>query len=115
MAGMQSELSAERRAGSLAKGRSLYGKCRGGSGRGTCAESFARYQLRLGNVEVVRDLLEFLNGQLATLRAHDPEELLPMTESLAGEIRQHLEKNEVRSSHPLQNPRDSLDRGPRRV
>jgi hypothetical protein len=91
MSRAQPELSAERRALLARKGRILYGKSCGTGGRGTCAESFARYQLRLGNVEVVRDLLRFLNSRLAALREHDPGGLLPMTESLAAEIRQHLE------------------------
>ncbi len=87
----QPELSAERRALLARKGQILYGKSCGTNGRGTCAESFAVYQLRLGNVAVVRDLLQFLNSRLDALREHDPEGLLPMTESLAAEIRQHLE------------------------
>jgi hypothetical protein len=87
----QSELSEERRALLARKGRILYGKSCGTGGRGTCAGSFAQYQLRLGHVAVVRDLLEFLNGRLDALRADDPDGLLPKTESLAAEIRQHLD------------------------
>jgi hypothetical protein len=91
MSRVQSELSAERRALLARKGQILYGKSCGANGRGTCAESFALYQLRLGHVAVVRDLLEFLNGRLDALRVDDPDGLLPMTESLADEIRRHLE------------------------
>ncbi len=87
----ESELSPERRARLARKGQILYGKSCGPGGRGTCAESFARYQLRLGNIGVVRDLLQFLDRRLVALRADDPEGQLPMTESLATRIRQHLE------------------------
>ena len=73
------------------KGRILYGKSCGTGGRGACVESFARHQLRLGNVEVVRDLLRFLDSRLDMLRMEDSDALLPMTESLAGRIRRHLE------------------------
>jgi hypothetical protein len=91
MSRAQPELSADRRALLARKGQILYGKSCGTRGRGVCAESFARYQLGLGHVAVVRDLLQFLNSQLDALRANDPEGLLPMTESLTAEIRQLLE------------------------
>jgi hypothetical protein len=86
-----SELSPKRRAALARKGQILYGKSCGTGGRGICAESFALHQLRLGNVEVVQDLLQFLDRRLDALRVYDPEGMLPMTESLAARIRQHRE------------------------
>jgi hypothetical protein len=91
MNGAQPELPAEHRALLARKGRILYVKSCGTGGRGACAASFARYQLRLGNVVVVHDLLQFLDSQVDALRADDPEGLLPMTEALAAKIRRHLE------------------------
>ncbi|MFI5461318.1 MAG: hypothetical protein ACHRXM_38440 [Isosphaerales bacterium] len=91
MSPAQSELSLERRALLARKGRILYGKSCGTPGRGSCAESFALHQLRLGNLDVVRDLLQFLEGQLGSLRAHDPDDLMPMTEALVTRIRGQLE------------------------
>jgi len=88
---VQSERSPERRELLARKGRILYGKFCGTGGRGICAESFALYQLRLGNVEVVHDLLKFLDNQLDALRVNDPEGLLPMTEALTARIRQQLD------------------------
>jgi hypothetical protein len=88
---MHSDLSPEERARLARKGEILYSKTCGTSGRGTCAESFALHQLRLGRVEVARDLLRFLDGRIAALRSDDPDGLLPMTEVLAARIRQHLE------------------------
>ena len=88
---MQSSLSPERRTLLARKGQILYAKQCGMRGRGTCAESFALYQLRLGNIEVVHDLLGFLESQLNLLRMHDPEGLTSLTEGLAARIRQHLE------------------------
>ena len=59
------ELSPEERARLARKGEILYGKSCGADGRGTCAESFAVHQLRLGHVEVARDLLRFLDARIA--------------------------------------------------
>jgi hypothetical protein len=87
---MDSHLSPEERARLARKGEILYGKSCGTSGRGTCAESFAVHQLRLGHVEVARDLLRFLDGRIAALRREDPDGLLPMTEALAARISQYL-------------------------
>ena len=87
----QMELTPERRALLARKGRILYGKYCGTGGRGICAESFALHQLRQGDVEVVDDLLRFLDAQLVALREHDPEELASMTEGLAERVRRHLE------------------------
>ena len=86
---MQSELSPERRALLARKGQILYGKSCGTQGRGTCAESFATYQLRAGNPEVVVDLLAFLDSRITELRDHDPDGRLAMTETLAARIRCH--------------------------
>jgi hypothetical protein len=98
MDGESPELSAERRAQLVRKGRILYGKSCGAGGAGHCAESFARHQLRQGHIEVVRDLLAFLDGRLAALRGEDPDGLLPMTESLAARIRRQLEDGESSAS-----------------
>ena len=73
------------------KGEILYGKSCGMSGRGTCAESFAVHQLRLGHVEVARDLLGFLDDRMAALQREDPDGLLPTTEAMADRIRRHLQ------------------------
>lgn len=89
-----SELSPEERARLARKGEILYGKScgpGGSGGSGTCAESFAVHQLRLGRVEVARDLLRFLDGRIAALRSDDPEGMLPTTEALSARIRRHLE------------------------
>jgi hypothetical protein len=87
----QSELSPERRALLARKSQILYEKQCGAGGETTCAESFAVHQVRLGNVVVVHDLLDFLNERIDTLRWHDPEGLLAMTEALAARISRHLE------------------------
>ena len=87
---VQTELTTERRSLLARKGQILYGKYCGTRGRGICAENFALHQLRFGHVEVVRDLLQFLDARLAALRDHDPDGLLSMTEMLAGRVRQHL-------------------------
>ena len=83
-------LSPEHRARLARKGEILYAKSCGAGGQGTCAESFALHQLRIGNVEVVRDLLRFLDAQLAALRVRDHDGLLAMTEGLAARIRRNL-------------------------
>jgi len=93
MSPAQSELSPERRALLAKKGQILYGKSCGASGRGSCALSFALHQLRLGNLDVVHDLLYFLEGELGMLKVHDPDDLRPMTESLVTRIRAHLEND----------------------
>jgi hypothetical protein len=46
--------------------------------------------LGLGRVEVVRDLLRFLDDRIAALRRRDPNGLLPTTEALATRIRRRL-------------------------
>jgi hypothetical protein len=87
---MPSELTTEDRARLARKGEILYGKSCGTSGGGTCAESFVAHQLRLGRVEVARDLLRFLDDRIVALRRDDPEGLLPATEALAARIRLQL-------------------------
>jgi hypothetical protein len=84
------ELSPEERARLARKGETLYAKSCGAGGRGTCAESFIAHHLRLGHVEVARDLLAFLKGRIAALRRDDPDGLLPTTEALAARIRRLL-------------------------
>jgi hypothetical protein len=85
-----SELTPERRRLLARKGRILYGKACSPSGRGSCAESFVLRQLELGHLEVVRDLLQFLESQLDVLRTNDPDGLLSVTETLARRIRRRL-------------------------
>jgi hypothetical protein len=86
-----SELSPEERARLARKGETLYEKNCGTGGRGACEESFAVHHLRAGGLEVVHDLLRFLDGRLDALRMDDPDGLLPATEALASRIRRHLE------------------------
>jgi hypothetical protein len=82
---------AERRARLAWKGEILYAKSCGTRGRGGCVEGFVLHQLRVGNVEVVRDFLRFLEGRLVLLERDDPEGLKEMTENLIRRIRGHLE------------------------
>jgi hypothetical protein len=88
----ESRLSPERRAQLARKGRILYQKSCGAGGAGHCAESFARHQLRQGHIEVVSDLIRFLDDRLAALRTADPQGLFTTTESLAARLRRHLEE-----------------------
>lgn len=85
------KLSPEHRARLARKGEILYAKSCGAGEQGTCAEFFALHQTRLGNDEVVHDLLRFLDAQLDALRSCDHDGLLAMTESLAARIRRNLE------------------------
>jgi hypothetical protein len=88
MTPVDSHLCPEDRARLARKGEILYAKsC--GVGQGTCAESFAIHQLRLGNVEVVHDLLRFLVSQLDT-SSPDVSRLV-RTATLIARIRRHLE------------------------
>ena len=81
----------ERRARLARKGEILYAKSCKVGGCGGCAEGFAIHQIRLGNEEVVRDFLRFLQDRLADLERDGPEGLRAMTEGLAGRIRERLE------------------------
>ena len=87
---VDTKLSPEDRARLALKGEILYAKSCGAGGQGPCTESFARHQARLGNVEVVHDLLRFLDAQLVALRLRDHDGLLAMTEALAARIRRNL-------------------------
>ena len=81
------------------KGEILYGKSCGTGGRGTCTESFAVHQLRLGHVEVARDLLRFLRRP--DRRASDgriPTDSCRRPRRWPHRIRRHLE-DEPRSAH----------------
>src|SRR5256885_2375534 len=84
-------IDAEWRALLARKGEVLYAKSCGTEGRGGCVEGFAIHQLRIGNEEVVRDFLRFLEGRLVLLESDDPEGLRGITEDVVGRIRGHLE------------------------
>ena len=84
------ELTPERRARLAAKGRLLYFKFCGTAGRGVCAEGFALYHIWRGEAAVAADLLAFLDARVATLRAHDPDGRLDLTERLAARVRRRL-------------------------
>jgi hypothetical protein len=86
-----SELSPQRRAALARKGQILYVKSCGTRGGASCCESFAVHQLRLGNVVVVQELLQFLESELGRLRSHDPGGLIPRTEALVLRLRGHLQ------------------------
>ena len=85
---VDTKLSPQDRARLALKGEILYAKSCGAGGQGTCTESFALHQARLGNIEVVHDLLRFLDAQLDVLRSDDDR--LAMTEALAARIRRNL-------------------------
>ena len=72
------------------KGRLLYGKFCGTDGRGICAESFALFHIWRGESEIARDLLAFLEEKCASLREHDPEGRLALTEELTERVRRAL-------------------------
>jgi hypothetical protein len=91
MESMDPDLTAGERARLARKGEILYGKSCGPGGRGDCAESFAVHQMRLGHLQVVRDLLEFLDARIAALRSADPAGQLAATEALATRIRGQLD------------------------
>jgi hypothetical protein len=96
-----SDLSPQRRALLAQKGRILYAQSCGAQAKSPCAESFALHQLRLGNVAVVHDLLQFLDDRIESLRAYDPEGLLPKTESLAARIRQQQQQTPTSTRESL--------------
>lgn len=84
-------LSPELRARLAHKGRLLYAKFCGTDGRGICAESFALYHIWRGEAEIARDLLVFLDSEIASLRLADPGGRLGLAETLAARIRVALE------------------------
>ncbi len=71
------------------KGTLLYAKSCGARGRVACAEGFAIHQLQIGNEEVARDFLRFLEDQLAELERGDREDLRGLTEGLIARICGH--------------------------
>jgi hypothetical protein len=75
------------------KGRLLYRKSCGASGKNTCAEGFARYHINRGEIDVALDLLAFLENEAEALRADDPAGQLTFTEALAARIRTYLDAN----------------------
>ena len=87
-----STLSADRQARLVRKGQILYGKVCKANGRGTCAESFARHQIDLGNLGVAREFVDWLERRLADLRQDDPEGLLESTETLIERIETRLDE-----------------------
>jgi hypothetical protein len=92
-------LSPRRRARLAQKGRVLYRKSCNPSGKKTCAEGFALHHIGRGEVEVVRDLLAFLEAEAEVLRRNDPELRLAQTKNLIDRVRHHLALfGDVRSS-----------------
>jgi hypothetical protein len=84
-------LTPEKRARLAEKGRILYRKSCGVTGKKTCAESFALFHVGRGEAEVARDLIAFLEREARALRIDDPEGRLRPTEDLAARIRGTLE------------------------
>jgi hypothetical protein len=82
--------SPQRRARLAEKGRRLYRKSCGATGKRTCAESFALFHIQRGEAVVARDLLAFLAAEAVGLRRDDPEGRLAPTEALTAVIRGHL-------------------------
>lgn len=81
-----STLDPRRRAMLREKGRLLFNKtC---DGVGTCAENFALHHLRIGDLEVVRDFVDYLRLQLEGLSPTDPRHAV--TEALIERISAHL-------------------------
>ena len=73
------DLTDERRAKLVQKGKRLYGKYCGLNGRSDCADSFAEYHALRGEYEVVTDFLDFLRDVITT--ETDPAKIA-MTEDL---------------------------------
>jgi len=84
-------LSPDQRKRLAEKGRILYVKSCGTTGKGTCAESFALHHIWRGEAEIARDLLAFLETEATALRAFDPDSRLTFTEELAARIRADLD------------------------
>jgi hypothetical protein len=74
-----------------AKGRNLYAKMCGMTGKKTCVENFALHHIRRGEAEIALDLLAFLESKRDSLLTSDPEGQLARTDELAVRIRRHLE------------------------
>ena len=72
------------------KGRRLYRKSCGTSGKKTCAEGFTVYHIRRGEAEIARDLLVFLETEAELLHRDDPAGRLAWTEELITRIRRQL-------------------------
>jgi hypothetical protein len=97
------EVPPERRAFLAIKGQRLYGKYCGTNGRGICAESFAEYHIWRGELIVARDLLAYLNAQIACLHQTVPttpeiETQLHMTEGLIERITALLGECELKKT-----------------
>jgi hypothetical protein len=107
-------VSSEQRARLAEKGRILYRKSCGASGKKTCAESFAQYHIGRGETAVARDLLAFLDGEAEALRTDDRDGRLAPTEELARRIRGHLQRDladgetapACRGTRPAEGPAD---------
>jgi hypothetical protein len=84
-------ITPEKRARLAEKGRILYRKSCGVTGKKTCAESFALFHIGRGETEVARDLVAFLEREARELRIDDPEGRLRPTEELAARIRRSFE------------------------
>lgn len=82
------EVSEERRAQMAVKGRRLYAKYCGLHGEGICAESFAEYHIRRGELVVARDFLSYLDTVITDLEAQPvTPPTLVMTRRLSQRIR----------------------------
>ena len=106
----------ERRALLAIKGQRLYGKYCGTNGRGICAESFAEYHIWRGELIVARDLLAYLNVQMACLRQTIPttpevENRLHITEGLVERIAALLGKQYISNIENATNSLTNDDNG----
>jgi hypothetical protein len=82
------------------KGRILYGKACGKNGGNSCLEGFALHHLRRGELEIVSDLLGFLEKTAEALRVADPDGRLEQTKELADWIRVCLNDARAEASFP---------------
>jgi hypothetical protein len=86
----------DRRSPSADKVKVLFDKFCGAGGRGSCLEGFAIHQLRLGNLDAVRDLIRFLETRIDDHLIEDPEAGAPATIELLRRVREHFEeRNEI--------------------
>jgi hypothetical protein len=81
-----SEQQTTRRALLAAKARLLYAGCTRGDGT-ACAEGFALYHLRNGETDAVRDFAAFLEAEVVSLTADDPDGRLATTAALLDRVR----------------------------